>query len=173
MSLEVSQADEHISIHHGVPDQSLFGIFSPFNRYCHVIGTFQPIGDYDRAADRKGRKTVLPGAFKMLQGILPESWIHGVAVGEERLATELLDQIHDGLGIIGAEITDIAQFPEVHLDRYELAAHVYVGDPGLSRKPFQFGRHTLSVYGGSEIRIKYLRAFHGDIFIIISVASYP
>ena len=109
------------------------------HRHLDVIGTFQSVTNQDRTTYSQRGEPVFPGALQMFQGVFAAARIHGVAVGEKRLATEFLDQVDNRTGIIGAEIADIDQFSEMEFDGDELAFHVQLIDPRLADELLQLG----------------------------------
>ena len=102
----------------------------------------------------------------MLQGVLAEARIHGVAVREERLATKFLHKVGNSLGVIGTQVTDVPQLPEMHFDGDEFAVHVDVGNPGPAGQTLQLGRQALPESLGAEVCVIYLGFFHISEFPI-------
>ena len=160
MSLEVGQADEHVGIHDGTADEGFLRVLAAFHGYGNVVGTLQTIGDDDRAAGGKRREAILPRALQVFQGIFPESRVHGVAVCQEGFSAEFLDEIDDGFCVVGTEVADVAQFPEMHFDGDKLAVHVDVGHPGPAGQPLQLGRHALPERRRPEVGVIYFSSFH-------------
>ena len=144
MALEVGQGDEHIRVHHRPADLGLLHIFAPRHGDLHIVGALQAVADEDGAAHRQRSKAVLPGALQVLQGVLPAAGVHGVAVGEEGAAAQLLHHIHHRPGIVGAEKAHIAQLAEVHLDGHKLAVQIQLLDPGRPDQLFQLGRQSIT-----------------------------
>ena len=73
----------------------------------------------------------------MVQGVLPGADVHGIAVGEEGLAAQVLDDVHQHPGIAGAQMGHVAQLTEVDLDGYELILEVDLIDAGGENQPGQ------------------------------------
>ena len=80
----------------------------------------------------------------MLQGVLPAAGVHGVAVGEEGAAAQLLHHVHHRPGIVGPEEAHVAQLAEVHLDGHELAVQVQLLDPGRPDQLLQLGGQAVA-----------------------------
>ena len=60
----------------------------------------------------------------MVQGIFPGADVHGVGIGQEGLAAQVLDDVHDDPGIAGTQVSHIAQLAEVDLDGHEFALEI-------------------------------------------------
>ena len=81
----------------------------------------------------------------MIQGILPGANIHGIGIGEEGLAPQLLDDIHQHPGVAGPEMGHVAQLTEVNLDGDKLVLEIDLINTGGENQPGQllgqgFGR---------------------------------
>ena len=70
VALEVGQRYEHVGIHHGAPYLGLLHVFASGYRHGHVVGAFQPVANYHRAAHGERREAVLPGAVEVVDGVL-------------------------------------------------------------------------------------------------------
>jgi len=86
--------------------------------------------------------------------------VHGVAVGQERLAAQLLDHVGHGLGVIWTKIADVAQLAEMQLDGHELSVHVDLPDPGLSDQLLELGGQPVSVGHRAKIGKINFRFLH-------------
>ena len=73
----------------------------------------------------------------MVQGIFPGADIHGVGVGQEGLASQLLHQIHHHPGIAGTQMGHIAQFAKVDLDGHILVLEIDLIHAGRHDQPGQ------------------------------------
>ena len=134
--------------------------YSPFgHRHLHLIGAAQAVGDDDLTAGGHGPEAVQLGAGQVLEGVLSAARIQGVAVGQEGHTALLLAQVGHHLGVVGAQIGQVAQLAEMHLDGDELALHVDVLDACRDAQAAQlFGE--AGTYGTAEIGIVDGRCFH-------------
>ena len=130
-------------------------------RNVDVVSALQAVGNDDGTADAERGEAVFPGAVEVLEGILPEAWIHGVAVGQEGLPSELLDNVHYGFGEVGAQETDVAELSEVHFDGDELAVEIYVADTGGADESLKLFGNGLTVHLGPEVGEIHFGFFHG------------
>ena len=80
----------------------------------------------------------------MLQSVFPAAGIHGVAVGKEGLAPQLLDHVHHRPGVVGPQIADVAQLAEVHLNGHKLALQVQLLDARLLHQLFQLSGQAVA-----------------------------
>ena len=97
----------------------------------------------------------------MLQGILSTARIHGVAVRQERLSTQLLYHIGNRFGVVRAKIADVAQLTEMHLDGNKFTVHVQISNAGLFDEFFQLGGQAVTKRNRVKIGKIYFRFFHG------------
>ena len=91
----------------------------------------------------------------MIQGILPGAHVHGVGIGEEGLAPQFLDDVHQHPGVAGPQMGHVAQLTEVDLDGHELILEVDPVNSGGHNEPGQLLGQSLAVCG-AEIRKIYL-----------------
>ena len=70
--------------------------------------------------------------------------IERVAVGEERLAAQLLDHVRDGARVVGAQEGEVAQFAKVDLDGDELVVEVDLLDAGAADEALELVELTLA-----------------------------
>ena len=160
VALEVGEADEYVRVHDGPADLGLLYVLAAPDRHQHVVGALQPVSDQEGAACREGGKAVLPCALQVLQRVLPAAGVHGIAVGEEGLASQRLYYVHHRPGVVGAEEADIAQLAEVHLDGDEFSIHVDLADAGLFQQLLQLGRQAVAIGRGMKIGKINLRNRH-------------
>ena len=80
----------------------------------------------------------------MVNGIFPASFIQRVAVGEEWRTALFFDEVRYHFGIIGPEVSEIPQLPEVHLDCNEFAPHIYASDSGGAYQPVHLVREAIA-----------------------------
>ena len=96
----------------------------------------------------------------MIQGISPGTNIQGVAVGQEGLAAQILDDIHEDTGIAGAQVGHIAQFAEVDLDSHEFILEIDLVDAGGQNQPCQLLGEGFGC-SGAEVGEIYLGCHEG------------
>ena len=159
VALEVAQADEDVGIHDGAADLCGLAVFAVGHRHFDLIGAPQAVGDKDLTAGGHGPEAVELGAGEVLEGVLAAARIQGVAVGQKGHTALLLAQVGDYLSIVGAQIGQIAQLAEMHLDGDELALHIDVLDACCDAQPTQlFGE--AGAHRAAEIGIVDGRCFH-------------
>ena len=159
VALEVGQADEHIRVHDGTADLGGLAVFAARHRHLHLIGAAQTVGDEHLTAGGHGPEAVELGTGQVFQRVLAAARVQGVAVGQERQTALLLAQVGHGLGVVGAQVSQVAQLPEMHFDGHELAVHVNVLDAGGDAQTAQLFRQA-DLDGTAEIRVIDLGCFH-------------
>jgi len=151
---------KHVGVHYGVADAGFLKIFAAVYRNGDVVGALQTVCNNHGAAHGIGREAVQPGAVQMLQRVFAAARVHGVAVGEEGFAAQLLYHIHHGAGIVGAQKADVAVFAEVHLDGHKLSVQIHVADAGLFNEFLQLHGAAVTECDGVKIGVIYFRLFH-------------
>ena len=126
--LEVRERDEYVGVHYRASDFRLLYIFASLDGNGDVVGALEPVRYYHWTAGAERGEAVLPGTVEMLQGVLAAPRIQRVAVGEEGLAAEFAHDFDDGPRVVRPQERHVALLAEVHLDRDELAIHVYPAD---------------------------------------------
>ena len=159
VALEVGQADEHIRVHDGAADLGGLAVFAARHRHLHLIGAAQAVGDEHLTAGGHGPEAVELGTGQVLQRVLAAARVQGVAVGQKGHTALLLAQVGHGLGVVGAQVSQVAQLPEMHFDGHELAVHVNVLDAGGDAHPTQLFRQA-GAHRTAEIRIVDFGCFH-------------
>ena len=167
VALEVGQADEHVRIHDGAANFCGLAVFAVGHRHFHLIRAAQPVTDDHLTAGGHGPEAVQLGAGEVLQCVLAAARIQGVAVGQEGHTALLLAQVGDYLSIVGAQIGQIAQLAEMHLDGDELALHVDVLDACRDAQAAQLIGEA-GTHGTAEIGIVDGRCFH-RFFLLFSL----
>ena len=80
-----------------------------------------------------GVKAVLIGGIDVLERVFAATDVERVAVGEEGLAAQLLDDIRDGAGVVGTQKgSRLAQLAKVNLDGDELVLKVDLLNTGVT-----------------------------------------
>ena len=159
VALEMGQADKDVRIHDGAADLCRLAVFAVRHRHLCLIGAAQAVRNDDLTAGGHGPETVQLGTGEVLQCVLAAARIQGVAVGQKRQTALLLAQVGDYLSIVGAQIGQIAQLAEMHLDGDELALHVDVLDACRDAQPTQLFGEAGS-HRAAEIGIVDGRCFH-------------
>ena len=124
MAFEVAQADDDIGVHDGVANLGVFDQLAVVDRHFHVVSASQAVADDDGTAAGDVVEPVLRRCQQVLQGVLPATRIEGVAVGEERLAAQLLHHIHHRSGVVGTQESQVARLAKVHFDGDEFSLKV-------------------------------------------------
>ena len=159
MALEMCQRDEDIRIHHRAADVSCLAVLAVRHRNLKVIRAAETVRDQNLTSGRNGIESVDIRAVQMLQRVLAGTGIERVAVREERHTALLLHHVRHSPGVIRTEISEIAQLPEMHLDRHELAVHIDGSDACLPDQLLQLLRHR-DVDLRAKIREIHLRLVH-------------
>ena len=167
MPLEVAQGDDDVGIHHRPANHGLVHIFAAPDGNGHIVGALQTVGNNHMAAGGVGGEAVEIGGFQVIQGVFPGADIHGVGIGQEGLAAQILYEIHHHPGIAGAQIGHIAQLTEVNLDGNILALEVDLIHPGGQQQPCQFLGQGFAA-GGAEIGKINLGCHKKRLLIIVA-----
>ena len=155
MALEMVQRDDDIRIHNGTADFRAFDILAACYGDIHIVRTLQAVADDDMAAGGIGGKAVEVGSFQMVQGIFPGTDVHGIAVGEEGLAAQILDNIHQNPGIAGTQVGHIAQLAKVNLNGDKLVFKIDLVDTGGENQTGQLLGQRLGSTGAEICKINF------------------
>ena len=136
--LEVVQADDDVRVHDGPADLGLLHILAARHRHQRLVGALEAVGDDDLAAGGEGGEPVLIGRLDVLQRVLAAAHIEGVAVGEEGPAALGLDDVRQGLGVVGPQVGQVARLAEMDFDGHEFVLHVDGVQPRRAHQPLQF-----------------------------------
>ena len=132
MALKVGEADHDIGVHESLTDLGLAHVLAALDRDERLVGALEAVGDDDLAARGIRGKTVLVGGIDVLERVFAATHIERIAVGEEGLAAQLLHDIRDGAGVVGAQKAQVAQLAKVNLDGDELVLKVDLLDTGVT-----------------------------------------
>ena len=132
VALKVGEADHDIGIHECLADLGLAHILAALDRDERLVGALEAVGDDDLATRGIRGKAVLVGGVDVLERVFAATDIKRVAVGEEGLAAQLLHDIRDGAGVVGAQKAQVAQLAKVNLDGDELVLKVNLLDTGVT-----------------------------------------
>ena len=103
MALKVGEADHDIGIHERLTDLGLVHVLAALDRDERLVGTLEAVGDNNLATRSVRGKAVLVSGVDVLERVFAATDVERVAVGEEGLAAQLLDDIRDGAGVVGAQ----------------------------------------------------------------------
>ena len=132
MALKVGEADHDIGIHECLADLGLVHVLAALDRDERLVGALETVGDDDLATRGIRGKAVLVGGVDVLERVFAATDIERVAVGEEGLAAQLLHDIRDGAGVVGAQKAQVAQLAKVNLNGDELVLKVNLLDTGVT-----------------------------------------
>ena len=132
MALKVGEADHDIGIHERLADLGLAHVLAALDRDERLVGTLKAVGDDDLATRGIRGKAVLISGVDVLERVFAATDIERVAVGEEGLAAQLLHDIRDGAGVVGAQKAQVAQLAKVNLDSDELVLKVDLLNTGAA-----------------------------------------
>lgn len=108
MTLKVGEADRDVGIHERLANLGLMHVLATLDRDERLVGTLEAVGDDDLAARGVRGKAVLVGGVDVLERVFAATDVERVAVGEEGLAAQLLHDIGDGAGVVGAQKAQVA-----------------------------------------------------------------
>ena len=171
--LEVGQGDEHVSVHDGAANLGFLHIGAALHGDQGLVGAFQAIGDDDMAAGGKRRETVGVGRVDVVQRVLAPADVQRVAVGQERLAAQFLDDLGDHRRVVGAQESQVARLTKMDFDGGEFVGKVDLADPGGLDEPFEFLGQVL-VKRCAQIGEIYFGCRHGmpPVFMGVLLISY-
>ncbi len=96
----------------------------------------------------------------MVQSIFPRADVHGVGIGEEGLAAQILDEVHQHPGITGPQMGHVAQLAKVNFDGNEFVFEVNLVHAGAEHQPSQFLGQGLGSAGAEVGKIDF--GCHGN-----------
>ena len=132
MALKVSETDHNVGIHERLTDLGLAHVLAALDRDERLVGTLEAVGDDDLATRSIRGKAVLVGGIDVLECVFAATDIERIAVGEEGLAAQLLHDVGDGAGVVGAQKAQVAQLAKVNLNGDELVLEVDLFDTGVT-----------------------------------------
>ena len=91
----------------------------------------------------------------MLERIFAAADVERVAVGKEGLAAQLLHDVRDGAGVVGAQKAQIAQLAKVNLNGDELVLKVDLLNTGAANEALEF----------VELALASMRAQVGEVHL--------
>ena len=155
MALKVSEADYDVGIHECLADLCLAHVLAALNRDERLVGALEAVGDDDLATRGIRGKAVLISGVDVLERVFAATDIKRVAVGEEGLAAQLLHDVRDGAGVVGAQKAQVAQLAKVNLDGDELILEVDLLDTGATNEALEL----------VELALAAVRAQVGEIHL--------
>ena len=155
MALKVGEADHDIGIHERLTDLGLVHVLAALDRDERLVGTLEAVGDDNLAARGIRGKAVLVGGVDVLERVFAATHIERVAVGEEGLAAQLLHDIRDGAGVVGAQKAQVAQLAKVNLDGDELVLKVDLLNTGATDEALEL----------VELALASMRAQVGEVHL--------
>ena len=130
-------------------------VLAALDRDERLVGALEAVGDDDLATRGIRGKAVLVGGIDVLERVFAATDIERVAVGEEGLATQLLHDIRDGAGVVGAQKAQVAQLAKVNLDGDELVLKVDLLDTGVTDEALEL----------VELALASMRAQVGEVHL--------
>ena len=137
VALEVGEADDHVGIHEGAADLGVLDVLAALDGHLDLVQAPEAVGDDGVASGLEGVEAVGVGTVQVVQGVLATTYVERVAVGDERLAAQLAYHVHDGAGIVGPQVAEVARLSQVHLDGDELVLKVNLADAGCLDEPLE------------------------------------
>ena len=153
VALEVRQRDYHVGVGYRAAYLRFLYILAAIDGDERLVGALQAVGYDDVAACAEGVVAVLVGGIEVLERVLPAPDVERVAVGQKRLAAELLDLVRDDLREVRAQVGDVARLAEMYLYRRELLFEIDLLNPGplyeraefLQKVPLGRGPHISEI----------------------------
>ena len=155
MTLKVGETDHDIGIHERLTDLGLAHVLATLDRDERLVGALEAVGDDDLATRGIRGKAVLVGGVDVLERVFAATHIERIAVGEEGLAAQLLHDIRDGAGVVGAQKAQVAQLAKVNLDGDELVLKVDLLDTGVTDEALEL----------VELALASMRAQVGEVHL--------
>ena len=155
MTLKVGEANHDIGVHERLTDLGLVHILAALNRDERLVGALEAVSDDDLATRGIRGKAVLVGGVDVLERVFAATDIERVAVGEEGLAAQLLHDIRDGAGVVGAQKAQVAQLAKVNLDSDELVLKVDLLNSGVTDEALEL----------VELALASMRAQVGEVHL--------
>ena len=155
MALKVGEADHDVGIHECLTDLGLAHVLATLDRDERLVGTFEAVGDDDLATRGIRGKAVLVGGIDVLERVFAATDVERVAVGEEGLAAQLLHDVCDGAGVVGAQKAQVAQLAKVNLDGDKLVLEVDLLNAGAANEALKF----------VELALASMRAQVGEVHL--------
>ena len=155
MALKVGEADHDIGIHERLTDLGLVHVLAALDRDERFVGALEAVGDDDLATRGIRGKAVLVGGIDVLERVFAATDIERIAVGEEGLAAQLLHDVRDGAGVVGAQKAQVAQLAKVNLDGDELVLKVDLLDTGVTDEALEL----------VELALASMRAQVGEVHL--------
>ena len=155
MALKVGEADHNVGVHERLTDLGLAHVLATLDRDERLVGTLEAVGDDDLATRGIRGKAVLVGGVDVLERIFAATHIERVAVGKEGLAAQLLHDVRDGAGVVGAQKAQVAQLAKVNLDGDKLVLEVDLLDTGAANEALEF----------VELALASMRAQVGEVHL--------
>ena len=140
---------------HFLADLGLVHVLAALDRDERLVGALETVGDDDLATRGIRGKAVLVGGVDVLERVFAATHIERIAVGEEGLASQLLHDIRDGAGVVGAQKAQIAQLAKVNLDGDELVLKVDLLDTGVTDEALEL----------VELALASMRAQVGEVHL--------
>ena len=143
MAFEMTQGNDNIRIHDGVADFCSLHIRSTNHGNFNIIGSLQAVRNHNVAAHRQRIESVGIGAVHVLQCIFTAAHIQRVAIRQERLSAVFLDEVHNHLCIVGAEICHVARLTEVNFNCRKLIFKINFAHTGGGNQTVQLFQQVI------------------------------
>ena len=164
--LEMVERNDDVRVHHRAADLRGLHVAPARHGHLHVVRPLQAVGDEGVDPRDEGVVAVLVGRVEMVEGVLAPADVEGVAVGDEGLAAQFLDQVADRARVVRPQEGQVARLAEVQLHGHEAALEVEAAEAGLQHEFAQFRlqavthRHGVHVgepnIGGLRIHLSLL-----------------
>ena len=155
MALKVGEADHNVGVHECLADLGLVHVLTALDRNECLIGALEAVGDDNLTARGIRGEAVLVGGVDVLERVFAATDVERVAVGEEGLAAQLLHDVRDGTGVVGAQKAQVAQLAKVNLDGDELVLKVDLLDTGVTDEALEL----------VELALASMRAQVGEVHL--------
>ena len=166
VSLEVRQRDDDVGVGDGRADLGSLAVLE-MDGDLAVVRALEAVGDDDVGPDGDTVEAVLLGRLQVIDRVGAASRVQRIAVGQEWLAPEFADQLHDPRDVVGPDVGEIAGLSQVQLERNELVLEVDVCDPGGTHDRLGL---VQQVVPGTRAQVgePYLRHVHAGSIVVCS-----
>ena len=155
VALEVGQRNEHVGIHNGTADLRRLYQLAANHRDFDIVRTLEAVGDDHLAARGERREAIFVSGLDMIQSVLAPPHIQCIAIRQERLASQLFDDIRHCFRIIRTQIRQVARLTKMDLDCHKLVVHIDCPNPRTADQLLKL-QQQVAAGGHSQIAVKDL-----------------
>ena len=128
VALEVRETDDDVRVHERAADLGVLHVLAARHGHLDLVEALEAVGDDRVTAGLERVEAIGVGGVEVVERVLASAHVERVAVRDERLAAQLAYHVHDGAGVVGAQVAEVARLAQVHLDGNELVLEVDLTD---------------------------------------------